>query len=824
MSLICRHDIPIFFANIDTPGEQQKYAVALIKWFFQFVPKHATAVVLYDVGCVIDRSNQLYGIIPDDIAKRIQFVTSAMHAYGHQWACQLVYNPRLCNGLGLTDGEGAERVWSRLTKLIPIVRASSGARRLWLTDRQLSFIASESLDNLGSWIKHRLEGATSQQDRAECTLSKIQLEIDDIRKQWQLQKETQLSVKPRAHIQINKELDALLSLQGHWDSAENAIQVAAEALKTSKATKSLNMLKAIQETHEQNSRDLEKLYVSLSNDKSPLQVKKAEPEFRQALRLAHDLKITIRRQAISSFFEWDRLDQAVGGRNSALGTKLHQQTRKAISRRQPALMSAIKKYNAYCATLERLYNPACNLPLPQPLPTKLSELRDSSLLAEDVWTTSDSKPLPWLRNPNVQSGIYAMLKQARCLEEKRRLQSEAENLCRWLGRELLAVELALYSPSNASLLVHLSRCRDHLLQLKAYWINPFIPTERFDAQCAHAKELALQLIGGNPMGEGKKIYAQSADFDHEVIDESSMEPVNQDIDPTTLLLVTDVLLSTEELEGASIPDDTCAIQNMHMTKLAWIEPLGIIEDDLDVSTLKMPVPLASPPSFSALHGIGFNLDDLQRLTQAETMLNDICLNGCATILKDICDKDPSLGLNSHHCALFTTHDLIRARYKARDQELWRTMSSTKYWDKDVWILPIHRPQQMHWVLCVAYPKHRVILLYDSLVDQEAWSYDLKDLSNLFTRLILLANRHDHQLDIPIHDWIAQPTVPTQSNNYDCGLWVIAWIFSALRGKATCNHHVTERTIPQWRNFLAALVVNYSSHSLTKSLINFREQR
>ena len=59
---------------------------------------------------------------------------------------------------------------------------------------------------------------------------------------------------------------------------------------------------------------------------------------------------------------------------------------------------------------------------------------------------------------------------------------------------------------------------------------------------------------------------------------------------------------------------------------------------MDVSTLKMPMPLASPPSFSALHGIGFNLDDLQRLTQAEKMLNDICLNGCATILKDICDK------------------------------------------------------------------------------------------------------------------------------------------------------------------------------------------
>lgn len=34
MALICRHDIPLFFANIDTPGEQQKYAVALIDHLF----------------------------------------------------------------------------------------------------------------------------------------------------------------------------------------------------------------------------------------------------------------------------------------------------------------------------------------------------------------------------------------------------------------------------------------------------------------------------------------------------------------------------------------------------------------------------------------------------------------------------------------------------------------------------------------------------------------------------------------------------------------------------------------------------------------------
>jgi hypothetical protein len=56
MALICRHDIPLFFANIDSPGEQQKYSVALLEHLISLIPPHATVVALYDVGCVLARS------------------------------------------------------------------------------------------------------------------------------------------------------------------------------------------------------------------------------------------------------------------------------------------------------------------------------------------------------------------------------------------------------------------------------------------------------------------------------------------------------------------------------------------------------------------------------------------------------------------------------------------------------------------------------------------------------------------------------------------------------------------------------------------------
>ena len=44
---------PSFFTNIDTPGEQQTYSVALIEHFFSLIPLQCNVVILYDIGCVL---------------------------------------------------------------------------------------------------------------------------------------------------------------------------------------------------------------------------------------------------------------------------------------------------------------------------------------------------------------------------------------------------------------------------------------------------------------------------------------------------------------------------------------------------------------------------------------------------------------------------------------------------------------------------------------------------------------------------------------------------------------------------------------------------
>ena len=66
---------------------------------------------------------------------------------------------------------------------------------------------------------------------------------------------------------------------------------------------------------------------------------------------------------------------------------------------------------------------------------------------EDVWITPSVGEVPrWLEDSDVRDGIRALLKRERCREEQKRLGIEADNLCRFFGDELAALELTLRTP------------------------------------------------------------------------------------------------------------------------------------------------------------------------------------------------------------------------------------------------------------------------------------------------------------------------------------------------------------------------------------------
>ncbi|KAF8911109.1 hypothetical protein CPB84DRAFT_1657462, partial [Gymnopilus junonius] len=100
---------------------------------------------------------------------------------------------------------------------------------------------------------------------------------------------------------------------------------------------------------------------------------------------------------------------------------------------------------------------------------------------------------------------------------------------------------------------------------------------------------------------------------------------------------------------------------------------------------------------------------------------------------------------AEHCAIFLTYDLNRIWYKALDAELWRSTYSKVFWSKLVWIVPIHRPSECHWVLAVVHLQLQEVHLFDSLAWRSSWRRDIPDISVFITRLVELANRNGYSM-------------------------------------------------------------------------------
>ena len=207
-----------------------------------------------------------------------------------------------------------------------------------MIDRHAASIASDHRDDLGGWIRRRLKkGVEGQGGKAQGVLDQVGIHVEELRAQWELQQASQLSVRARtwsitltlcicnfchldAPARLKKELDTVLNLQADLDAVDSAIQSTHALIsKSEHPTESLNLLASLQETHESLKEKVEALYTSLNVHETFPELQGLDFEFVRTLLMARDLKINIRKRAIGSFFEWDKLDQAAGGREQALG-------------------------------------------------------------------------------------------------------------------------------------------------------------------------------------------------------------------------------------------------------------------------------------------------------------------------------------------------------------------------------------------------------------------------------------------------------------------------------------------------------------------------
>ncbi|KAI0337661.1 hypothetical protein BDW22DRAFT_1339467, partial [Trametopsis cervina] len=209
---------------ITSAGEKQHYALALLQCLFRHIPDHHTVGVLYDIGCQLHRSCIKWGFLPQELP-RITFSISVLHAYRHQWPCQLIYHPRKCAGFGLSDGEGCERFWSMIRKLIPMLRTSSHHQRLFLLDTQVHHIDGQALSSMGSWLSRKWKQCQTHKLKASEFLRDCGVAEDTLCEQWDAQVEAQTRLAPRrSRNQGKKTIDAILELEKTRDTWQRVVE------------------------------------------------------------------------------------------------------------------------------------------------------------------------------------------------------------------------------------------------------------------------------------------------------------------------------------------------------------------------------------------------------------------------------------------------------------------------------------------------------------------------------------------------------------------------------------------------------------------------
>lgn len=111
-----------------------------------------------------------------------------------------MYHPQKRTGFGFIDGEGCERCWASLQKLIPGLRVSGVSkltfacsisltqrqyhRRLFILDQRLAHLNQVNLFLLGKWWRRKKESLERKQTQALGDLKQCGVSLVGLRTQW----------------------------------------------------------------------------------------------------------------------------------------------------------------------------------------------------------------------------------------------------------------------------------------------------------------------------------------------------------------------------------------------------------------------------------------------------------------------------------------------------------------------------------------------------------------------------------------------------------------------------------------------------------------
>lgn len=101
-------------------------------------------------------------------------------------------------------------------------------------------------------------------------------------------------------------------------------------------------------------------------------------------------------------------------------------------------------------------------------------------------------------------------------------------------------------------------------------------------------------------------------------------------------------------------------------------------------------------------GLLFDVNLFKSLGSRKSLLTSDCIINCSSLLHEYYDDRP--------ISIFSTF----LTSSTNDEQLWRMAKGTRFWDTDVWIFPVHLPDECHWTLATAYIGSKTLHVFDSL--------------------------------------------------------------------------------------------------------------
>ncbi|KAF8143017.1 hypothetical protein K438DRAFT_1994297 [Mycena galopus ATCC 62051] len=429
-------------------GEHQFYMIALIETLFQHVPLKIRVGLLYDIGCAFEH-------------------ISVFHAFGHEWACQLLYHPRKRLGFGFTNGESAERFWNSIRHLIAHLRICGYHNRLYTLDAQIGHSQEGSLFRLGERIRRRHRHCVAKRAESTKALRECEKSTVLLREQWQLQVVAQTKPLPRQTKNRGQQaVNAVILLRAAIKTRETQVaELRKQFLSAVDDNDNDNDAAVFQLEYDQGLEALKKARTALCRKEEALGVDEheeleqlANSEYMRLCMNARALKLCLRERLCARKFEMDVVERSYW--QLLNNSKLHAHTESAVKCRAPTIVKLAAEGSIAPVTIP---------------PKGLWQLNVDDAIFQDVGLddrysdSGDDNPPLWLSDDNVRKGINAALDLDPCDEEEWRLRRENSALRVWFRQEWEIVTKAIEGAVSDVDKYHLQLHQDRLVKLAATW-------------------------------------------------------------------------------------------------------------------------------------------------------------------------------------------------------------------------------------------------------------------------------------------------------------------------------------------------------------------